>query len=206
MRTNLFPRLVVFVLTLALADVGLIKASSASADTSNWSDTVNGEDVLVQACNGFDITGSYMMNREFKFVQYSTGNHVLERTRVSYEGALANSMTGQSLPYDGAFTRIADDHRGIVIVTDFRLRIGLPTPGDFTLTFARMELNLTTDPISVLHTVAQRELESGICARLGRMSTAGQPVTVDTENSDLQLSKPCDVRPRPGLPSHCPSS
>jgi hypothetical protein len=66
-------------------------------------------------------------------------------------------------------------------------------------------MDLVADPVAVLHTVAQRELESGLCVLLGRMSTPAepQPLNVDGENSALPALSPCDVRPRKGMPSHC---
>jgi hypothetical protein len=182
MHTHAIPHLLLVGLTLALLATGLRIAPTA-ADTDvgggvrDLSESESNEDVFVQACEGFAMTTSYTINRTRHAVTNYSGDVIFERLGVTFVGVLANAENGQSLPYDGKFTRTSDYHRNLVTITDFELRIQLPTPGDFTLKIARQEMDLVSNPVDVIHAVAQSELESGICVLLGRAfagSTPGQ--------------------------------
>jgi hypothetical protein len=194
MHAHLLPRLLLVAFTTAFIGSGLLR-SSASADTSTWSDTLSGESAFVQACSGFDLTTSFTTNRTIKLISNSAGDQVVERAYVGFVGTLANDKTGQSLPYDGRFTRISDYQRNSVTVRDFELRIQLPTPEDLMITFQHRALDLTADPPAVLHAVAQSELESAICMVLGSAGVPQrpEPIKVHTENSALPQPEPVNV-------------
>jgi hypothetical protein len=194
MHTHALPRLLLVGLLFCLIATGMVHdKAAATAGTMDWSDTVSGEDEFVQACNGFDITTSYTSNRAFHVVENYAGDWVVERLNISFVGSLANAENGHSLPYDGKFTRTSYSHIGRVMITDLELRIGLPLPGDFTLKTARLEMDLASNPVDVIHTFAQRELESGICVLLGR-SFAGSAPTQGHMTPWTELDQ-CDTSP-----------
>jgi hypothetical protein len=219
MSTHAIPRLLLVGCLFAFIVTGAVHSKAAAkAGTMDWSETVSGEEEFVQACNGFDITSSYTSNRAFHVVENYSGDWVVERLNISFAGSLANAKNGSSLPYDGKFTRTTYSHLGRVTVSDLELRIGLPTPGDFTLKIARQEMDLASNPVDVIHAFAQRELESGICVLLGRSfpanvpargltdfldtlhMTQDQPVEATHDMTPWTELDPCDTVP-PG--QHC---
>jgi hypothetical protein len=202
----------------ALAAASGVHYRAAAAGSHSWSDTASGENEYVDSCKGFAITTSYASNLNYDVVENYSGDPVVENLNVTFAGALANSVTGTSLPYSGKFTRTSYYHIGRVTVSDLELRIGLPTPGDFTVKVAHQEMDLGSNPKDVLHAFAQQQLESGICVLLGRnINGAGvnapgfvQPTIiglpdvnstakVHTENSAL----PAPAEPVPNYPAGC---
>jgi hypothetical protein len=171
MHTHVFPRLLLIGFMFALLAAGTVHYKAA-ADTMNWTETASGEDEFVHACNGFDITTSYTSNLAYHAVGNTSGDQVYQRLNVSFVGTLINAKNGQSLPYDGKFTRTSDYHLGRVMVTDLELRIQLPTPSDWNVTIARQEMDLLANPVDVIQTVASRQLNSGLCVMLGRWANS----------------------------------
>ena len=168
MRSHLLPRLLVVGFVFALALTSAVYDRAEAAGSHSWSDTASGENEYVDSCKGFAITTSYASNLNYDVVENYSGDPVVENLNVTFAGALANSVTGTSLPYSGKFVRTSDYHIGRVTVSDLELRIGLPTPGDFTVKIAHQEMDLGSNPKDVLHTFAQQQLDSGICVLLGR--------------------------------------
>jgi hypothetical protein len=168
MHTRVIPRLLLVGFMFALIAAGTTTHfKAAAADTADWSNTTSGENQFVHACTGFDITTSYTTNLKYHVVENYTGDKVVERLNVSFAGALANAKNGQSLPYDGRFTRTTD-HLGRTTISDLQLRIQLPLPGDWTISLDRVNTNLDPNPVDVIQTVASRQLQSGLCVMLGR--------------------------------------
>jgi hypothetical protein len=202
MYTRAIPRFLLIGLLFALITTGAVQFSSAaSAGARDWTDTVSQEDVFVQTCSSFNITSSYTSDREHHDVADASGDMVYERLKVSFTGALQNANNGQSVPYDGKFTRTSDYIRSEVSISNFELRIGLPAPGDFTVTIAHQEMDLLASPVDVLNSFVPRELSTFLCLRLGRgMSNAallrtpfGQPAVDDM--TPWTILDPCDTVP-----------
>jgi hypothetical protein len=206
MHTHVIPRLLLVGFMFALIAAGSIHIKASAADTVDWSDTTSGENQFVHACTGFDITTSYTTNLKYHIVENYTGDKFFERLNVSFTGALANSKNGQSLPYDGRFTRTTD-HLGRTTISDLQLRIQLPSPGDWAVSLDRVNTNLDPNPVDVIQTVASRQLQSGLCVMLGRWVNSpdlgrppyGPPSSGTTEwipqNPASDPVAPCD-RPR----------
>jgi hypothetical protein len=220
MHSYTLPRLLLVGFLFALIAASGIHYKAAAQNSGDWTQTMSGEDEFVQACKGFDITTSYTSNLAYHVIENHSGDPVVERVNVSFAGALTNAKNGQSLPYDGTFTRTSDYHIGRVTVTDLELRIQLPTPGDWTVKIEQQDMDLLANPVSVIQTVAKTQLESGICVMLGRWANSddlgrapyGESVNVHTENSALPAPvatdddmtnwaelDPCDSSP-PGKP------
>jgi hypothetical protein len=174
MQTYAIPRFLLIGLLFTLIVTFAVRSSAgASGGVRDWSDTVSQEDVFVQACSDFNITSSYTSDRKHHDVADANGEMVYERLQVSFAGALQNAKNGQFVPIDGKFTRTSDYVHGNVWVSHFELRIGLLTPGDFTVTIARQEMDLLADPVAVLNSFVPRELATDLCLRLeGGMSNA----------------------------------
>jgi hypothetical protein len=174
MHTHAIPRLLLVGLALALLVTGLrIAPTAADTGARDWSNSESKEDVFVHACEGFVMTTSYTTHRTHHTVTNYSSDVILERLHVTVVGVLTNATNGQSLLYDGKFTRTSYYHIGRVTVSDLELRIQLPTPGDWKTTIAQQEMDLVADPVAVIQTVASRQLESGLCVLLGR-SVAGE--------------------------------
>lgn len=218
MRSHQLPRLLLVGFIFALAAASAPHFRVVAAGTSSWSETASGENEYVESCKGFAIITNYSSNLDYSVVKNYSGDPVVENVNVTFAGALANSVTGTSLPYSGKFTRTSDYHIGRVAVSDLELRIGLPTPGDFTVNVARQEMDLGSNPKDVLHSFAQQQLESGICVLLGRningaeanapgfvqphimrIPEVNSTANVHTENSAL----PTPAEPIPNYPEDC---
>jgi hypothetical protein len=214
MSTHVIPRLLLVGCLFAFIVTGAAHSKAAAkAGTTDWSDTVSGENEFVQACKGFDIITSYTSNRSFHVVENYSGDWVVERLNVSFVGSLANAKNGYSLPYDGKFTRTTYSHIGRVTISDLELRIGLATPDDFTVKIKRLEMDLASNPVDVIQAFVQSELESGICVLLGRAfagtvpakgltdflnaahKAQDQPAEATSNMTPWTILDPCDTAP-----------
>jgi hypothetical protein len=186
MYTHPVPRLLLVGLLFCLIATGVVHVkAAANTGPTDWSDTVSGENEYVQFCKGFDITTSYTSKLTYHVVENHPGERVIERMNVSFVGALANAKNGQSLPFDGKFTRTTYHHIGRVMIADLELRIQLPIPGDFTVNIAQQETDFVANPVDVIHAFAQREMESGICVLLGRTFAGSVPANGPTGFLDM---------------------
>lgn len=168
MHSYTLPRLLLVGFMFALIAVGGIHHKTAAKDSTSWTEAASGEDEFVQACRGFNITSSYTSKLAYHVIENHSGDYVVEQLDASFTGALTNAENGQSLPYDGKFTRTTDYHIGRVTVSNLELRIQLPTPGDWTAKIDRQDMDLLANPVNVIQTVAKSDLASGFCVMLGR--------------------------------------
>jgi hypothetical protein len=211
MNTYFASRLLVPVLAVVLVVTGLVAgpASRAGAiDNHAWSETESQEDVLVQACDGYDLTTSYNMNRNHHLFTDYTDGLKLEQETVNFTGAIGNSLTGKSYAYDGKFTRWSDYLKNEVTVNDLELRFEVGTPGEFTVAVDRIERDVVADPAEVIKQFVPYALRLDLCYLLGAPVTDPAPVEpIDPIN---QYTLPheinadtCADRSRPGVPLPC---
>jgi hypothetical protein len=215
MHTRFIPRLLVVSLLLAFIFAG---AHQFSADAksgepeqwgegllylNDWSETNSQENVLVQTCNGFDITSSYTANIAHHLTTDHSGNKVTERTNFDFAGAIGSSVSGKSYAYDGEFMRWADYDRNRVTINDLVLRFEVGTPGEFTIAVNRIEMDQVSDPADVIKAFVPNALQMELCYLLADASS--ESVTnppryyMDIEDGSSSTSwtelDPCDTSP-----------
>jgi hypothetical protein len=233
MHSHKLPRLLLVGFMFALIAAGTVQYRAAAKDTAGPSYTISYEDVLVQACGGFDITTSYTVDRDIHVLDYYYGHTVNERRQVSFSGAIGNSATGKSFAYDGHYTRTANFDQGTKTFTDLLLRFEVGTPGEFSLSLARADFDLVDNPPAVVQAIVPSVLQMDLCYLLGgsTASTYQGPTNISISEPLLNLapvqpanepydtssippeyrervsnsseSDTCTIRPRMGLPYGC---
>lgn len=190
MRTHVLSRLMIFGIFVSLLAVGPMTAQAQTHGDASWIDTMSRENVLVQACAGFDLTSSYTTTRTYRVVRDPTGTTVFERRAVSFTGTFADVQSGQSVAYDGKFVRTADYEQGTVTITDLALRLGLPSAGAVTVTMARLDHDVIDNPPAVVLAFAPFEVRNRLCALFG------DPQSSMPMQARRQLDPdPCDTTP-----------
>jgi hypothetical protein len=191
-------RLLLVGFLVALIGIGVNSAPVAAASPSMaWSDTESRTEVLVQACTGFDITSDYTADRAFQLTSDPTGDGISERRDVSFTGALGNAATGLFYAYDGHFTRTSSPNLGEPSITDLSLQLELGTPGELTVSLARVDLDMADSPPSVIHALMSNVLRMDLCSLLDGPSTVGA-TDIAAPNSRTG-SESCDVVPLKGF-------
>jgi hypothetical protein len=155
------PLLVAFALALLITGFGL--APAAAKGTTEWSDTMSREDILIQACAGVVITSSYTTIRKYHVVEDYAGHTVFERREVTFTGAVINAKSGSGFGFDGGFTRVADYEQGAIAISDLSLNLHLPDQGDVSVAVDRQEGDLIDNPAAVLLEYAPVALRDGLC-------------------------------------------
>jgi hypothetical protein len=227
MHTRFIPRLFVLSLLFAFVFGGAIHDRAAAADHTRWTNTVDVEDALVQACAGFKVTGSYTLDTAYLDVVDYYGYAVSQRRDVTFTGALGNAATGKSYAYDGHFTRIRSLYQSKVTITNLSLRFEVDTPGEFTVSLKRVDFDLGDDPHAVVKAIVPNVLQMDLCQLFSGSSALPAPepqlvpsfddrmgkdqsVIDDTESSALNpppnyqsgdSTVTCD--PRKGYPQDC---
>jgi hypothetical protein len=214
MQTRFIPRLLTAGLLLAFIFAGMnhLTANAKSGQTDlwgegllhlvDWTEQNTQEDVLVQKCDGFDITSSYTVNIAHHLTTDNSGNEVLERMNVDFAGAIGNGLTGKSYAYDGTFIRWSDYIRNKVTINDLELRFEVGTPGEFTVAVDRIEMDLVADPAVVVKQFVPNTLQMELCYLLSDASS----VSVSTPPryyADIDEPQTCADRARPGVPLPC---
>jgi hypothetical protein len=173
MNTHIAPRLLFPLLALALMVAGALSAPAsarAQLEELSWSATEGQENVPVQTCDGFDLTTSYTVNRDYhRFIDVSDKLNV-EWVGVDFAGAIGNSVTGESYAYDGKLMRWSDYENNKTAVTNLILRFEVGTPGQFSVAIDRIELDLEPDPVAVIKTFVPNALQMELCYLLGGTS------------------------------------
>src|SRR4051812_25971712 len=118
MRTHTFPRLLLSGFLFAFIAATALAPRAMAKGPNDWTETVTGENEFVTACGGFGITTSYTSFLNYHLVEDASGDEVFQRLNVSFVGALTNAENGQSLQYNGKFTRTSDYHIGRVTISD----------------------------------------------------------------------------------------
>jgi hypothetical protein len=199
-------------LTLALSGANQYSAGAKSGQVDiwgegslhyfDWTETNSQEDTLVQTCDGFDITSSYTVNAAHRLTTDKSGDEVLERMNVDFAGAIANSLTGKSYAYDGAFTRWSDYVRNKVTINDLELRFEVGTSGEFTVAVDRIEMDLVADPNEVIKAFVPNVLQMELCYLLS--DAPDQSVSMPPRYyADIDEPDTCADRTRPGVPLPC---
>jgi hypothetical protein len=193
----------------AFAASGLLHSSGVAKTASDSSNTTSEENVLVQACNGFDVTTSYEAERTFSIVEYHTGHTVIERRQVKFAGSMGSALTGKAYAFDGHYTRTANFDQGKTSFTDLVLRFEVGTPGMFTVSIGQVGFDLVDDPPTVVRTIVPSVLRMDLCSLLaGPAPKMSGPENIDT-NEPLQNFEPgqppesCTIRPSMGQPYYC---
>jgi hypothetical protein len=222
MNTHIAPRLLIPVLTFILVVAGVLAgpAYRASAiENRAWTETESQEGVPVQSCNGYDLTTSYTVNRNYHaFTDYHDGLD-LEEVSVSFAGAIGNADTGKSYAYDGGFTRWSDYDSNDVTITDLQLRFEVGTPGEFSIASDRLQNDVDADPVAIIKTFVPHVLQMELCYLMGAPAPVapfdpianyapGQWINVHAEDSahlesDGNQADTCANRRRPGVPLAC---
>jgi hypothetical protein len=217
MNMYIASRLFVPVLAFILVVSGVLAgpaSASAQLEERSWSESESQENVLVQACDGFDLTSSYTVNRDHhRFIDVSDDLNV-EWMGVDFSGAIANAKTDKSYAYDGKFTRWADYQNDTVAITNLNLRFEVGTSGEFTVAADRIEMNLVADPAEVVEKFVPNALQMELCYLLDDAS-AGQAPQSDTApdySESSALNPPANYQsgddagscePRRGYPQDC---
>jgi hypothetical protein len=183
MRTLALSRLLAAGFTFALIATGVLSVPAAAADYTRWTDTVEVEDALVQACYGFNVTGSYTADRSFHVVENFDGSRFYERQDVTFAGVLGNAVIGKAYAYDGQFTRISKPNLGKVSVSNLSLRFEVDTPGEFSISLKRVEFDLGDDPHAIIKAIVP-----DLCHLFGG-STIGYGPTVPPSHSSADMSE-----------------
>ena len=173
MNTYIAPRLLIPLLALALMVAGALSAPAsarAQVEELSRSETESQEDVLVQTCNGFDLTTSYTVNRDYhRFIDVSDKLNV-EWVGVDFAGAIGNSETGKSYAYDGKLMHWSDYDNNETAVTNLVLRFEVGTPGQFSIAIDRIEFDIEPDPAEVIKTFVPNALQMELCYLLADTS------------------------------------
>jgi hypothetical protein len=221
MNMHIVPRLlaaltVMLVITSVFAGPAL---RASAADNRAWARTESHENVLVQACDGYDLTTSYTLNRNYhRFSDYAYGLN-LEQESVSFSGAIGNAGNGQSYAYDGQLTRRSGDEPNQVTITDLELRFEVGTAAQFTIASDRLDLDLKADPVAVIKTFVPYALRMDLCYLLNTSDVGPLPVepfdpiaryapgawiNVQTEpEQDSNEATTCADRARSAVPLPC---
>lgn len=190
MHSHSILRLLFAGLTFALMAVVLLKPAGA-AERTTWTDTSSPEAQLVQSCDGFGITTSYTVNRVHNLIEEYAHEVVIERQQVDFTGAMANSKTGLSYAYDGHYTTVADLDKGTNSISNLQLRFGAGTPGQFSVSLAKVDFKLVDSPPAVVQAIVPNVLQRDLCGLFAGSIVADYapmpPTTanVHTENSTL---------------------
>jgi hypothetical protein len=201
MLVHLVPRLLLVGCLFALMAAGAIQGSAAAKTTADPSNTISDENVMVQACNGFDITTSYTVIRTYHVVEYHTGHTVIERRHVSFAGSLGNAATGKVYAYDGQYTRLANFDQGESSFSDFQLWFEVGTPGMFSVSYPKVNFDLQDDPLSVVQAIVPNVLHMDLCYLFGGSTSRGIESMPPRSNSNLGSFLSCDptrLEPTPG--------
>jgi hypothetical protein len=173
MNTHFAPRLLIPVFALVLIVAGALSAPASARtqlDELSWSETESQENVLVQTCDGFDLTTSYTVNRDYhRFIDVPNNLNV-EWVGVDFAGAIGNSVTGKSYAYDGKLMRWSDYDKNETAITNLTLRFEVGTPGQFLVAIDRIELDLETDPSAVIKAFVPNALQMELCYLLADTS------------------------------------
>jgi hypothetical protein len=222
MNTHIAPRLLIPVFALVLIVAGALSAPASARtqlDELSWSETESQENVLVQTCDGFDLTTSYTVNRDYhRFIDVSDNLNV-EWVGVDFAGAIGNSVTGKSYAYDGKLMRWSDYDNNKTAITNLTLRFEVGAPGQFSVAIDRIELDRETDPSAVIKAFVPNALQMELCYLMAAPAPVepfdpianyapGQWINVQAEDSALpesdgnQVDTCADLR-RPGVPLAC---
>jgi hypothetical protein len=144
---------------------------------------VSVEDGLVQACAGFNVTGSYTADRAFEVVENFNGSPFYERQDVTFAGALGNATSGKSYAYDGAFTRIGNPELDKVKVSNLSLRFEVDTPGEFTVSLNRVDFDLSDNPQLIVKTILLNVLQMDVCQLFGGSTIGNGPIVPSSHPS-----------------------
>jgi hypothetical protein len=169
--------------------------------------------VLVQACDGYDLTTSYNMNRNHHLFTDRRDGLELEQETVDFTGAISNAESGKSYQYDGGFTRWSDHNQSWVTITGLELRFEVGTPGQFSVAIDRIELDIKPDPVEAIKAFVPNALRMELCYLLADTSLDSAPqadVTAGYGESSVLIppahylpgdAGPCE--PRRGYPHDC---
>jgi hypothetical protein len=183
MHTRFIPRLLVLSLMLTLVFAQAIHFKAAASDQTRWTDSLNVEDALVQACYGFNVTGSYTADRATQVVENYDGSLFYERRDVTFTGALGNAASGKSYAYDGQFTRISSPGLEKPAVSNLSLRFEVDTPGEFSVSLKRVEFDLSDDPHAVVKAIVPNVLHMDLCQLFGDSTIGYGPITPSSHPS-----------------------
>ena len=178
--------LVAFAFALLSSGVGL--APATAKEKAAWTNTTKHENVLVQSCSDFDITGSYTTVRSYQVFKGYANAGGLERRDVTFTGTIVNAASGKGFGFDGGFTREAG--YGSVVISDLNLNFDLPHQGVVSVAIDREARDVIDDPVAILLEFAPFAYRNGLCDLLGSSSSASPQVPTQ------QLLDPCLNMPR----------
>jgi hypothetical protein len=183
MHTRFIPRLLVLSLLLAFVFSAAIQFRASASDHTRWTDTVSVEDALVQACSGFNVTGSYTADRATQVVENYDGSLFYERRNVTFTGALGNATSGKSYAYNGQYTRISSPGLEKPAVSNLSLRFEVDTPGEFSVSLKRVEFDLADDPHAVVKAIVPNVLQMDLCELFGGSKIGYGPIAPSSHPS-----------------------
>jgi hypothetical protein len=183
MHTRFIPRFLVLSLMLAFVFSTAIQFRASASDHTRWTDTVSVEDALVQACSGFNVTGSYTADRATQVVENYDGSLFYERRNVTFTGALGNATSGKSYAYDGQFTRMSSPNLGKVYVANLALRFEAGTPDEFTVAYEHLDVDWGTDPHRVIRAILPTMLQMDLCELFGGSTIGYGPIAPSSHPS-----------------------
>jgi hypothetical protein len=194
MHTRFVPRLLVLGLMLTL--VLTVHFRTFAAEQTTWTDTESVENGLVQACTGFNVTGSYTADRAHQIVENYYDNQVFERQNVTFTGTLGNAAAGKFYAYDGGYTRTANMRQGSeVIISNLSLQFEVDTPNAFTVSVPYVDFDLADNPQAVIKPLVPNVLRMDVCQLFGG-STIGYGPIIPSSHPSADINAENTALPR----------
>ena len=118
-------------------------------------------------CGSFQVLATFTVERQNITFYDDAGNRLRQIRHASFTGTLYNSVTGASLPYEGAFNRTEDFVAHTVIFTGLRFVVQMPGQGVLALDTGQTVLDVSTTPPALIIEAGQHEFGEQICQLLG---------------------------------------
>ena len=118
-------------------------------------------------CGSFQVLATFTVERQNITFYDEAGNKLRQIRHASFTGTLYNSVTGASLPYEGAFNRTEDFVAHTVTFTGLRFAVQIPGQGILALDAGQTVLDVSTNPPALIFEAGQHEFNTQICQLLG---------------------------------------
>ena len=118
-------------------------------------------------CGSFQVLATFTVERQNITFYDDAGGRLRQIRHASFTGTLYNSVTGASLPYEGAFNRTEDFVTHTAIFTGLRFAVRIPGQGVLALDTGQTVLDVSTNPPALIFEAGQHEFGEQICQLLG---------------------------------------
>ena len=118
-------------------------------------------------CGSFQVLATFTVERQNITFYDEAGNRLRQIRHASFTGTLYNSVTGASLPYEGAFNRTEDFVARTAIFTGLRFAVQIPGQGMLALDAGQTVLDISTNPPALIIEAGHHEFGEQICQLLG---------------------------------------